>query len=291
MKKHSHPFISVNGQITDQVSALDRGLAYGDGVFETAKVRSGSLPLWNYHKARLLEGCQRLHIPLDIAELDSWVEALLQQVFSSPENPAADHSVSSDAILKVVVSRGVGGRGYDVDASLEPTVICSLQPLVQQELVKPVDLHLCQHRLPLNSLLAGIKHLNRLDNVMLKYECQQMGLEDGLVLDERGCVIEATSSNVFFQRGEIIYTPAIISSGVSGVMRRLLLEEVLPGLGITCIVENISEADLARFEQGFLCNSVRGLTEIASVAGRRFSSAQHFAAINSALGSSRFYTP
>jgi 4-amino-4-deoxychorismate lyase len=245
---------SVNGQLNASVSVGDRGLAFGDGVFETLRLIEGIAPLWRYHCERLQEGCRRLLIPIDLMQIERWVDELLQQ-----HNVAAQNGV-----LKIIVTRGAGGRGYAIDPALMPTVVCSLHP-PPASAATPVDLFLCQHQLPPNVMLAGIKHLNRLDNILLKAECQRAGFEDGLVLDSAENVVETVSSNIFFEKQGELFTPELTQSGVAGVMRRLLLEELAPELGVKVHVAPIPLHSLSSFCSAFSCNSVRGITPIASI--------------------------
>lgn len=251
---------SVNGRLNGTISPLNRGLAYGDGVFETLRVVNGQILLWHYHQQRLIKGCQRLQIPLDQADLNIWVDELLDSV---------QGSLARSAVMKVVVSRGTGGRGYRPDLSLSPDVVLTMHPFEQVETV-PAHLCICNYRLPSNSNLAGIKHLNRLDNVMLQAECLHRGFDDGLVMDNDDNVVEATSSNVFFESAGVLYTPDLNHCGVEGVMRRFIIEELSPSLGLEVIIEPIKRRRLSDFDSAFCCNSVRGLVPIASAGEFQF---------------------
>ncbi|NIB41222.1 aminodeoxychorismate lyase [Pseudomaricurvus alkylphenolicus] len=253
MSAAASPLVTVNGQFSDAVSALDRGLAFGDGVFETTRVVSGRIPLWALHEQRLEEGASRLSIPFCLDSVNAWREQLL--------NKLDQHS---SGIFKLVLTRGVGGRGYAVDGTAEATVICAFFPqTLPQEAA--LELLVCQHRLPHNPALAGIKHLNRLDNVLLKLECQNAGVEDGLALDIQGNMIETTSRNIFFEREGELMTPALDACGVRGVGRRLIIDTLAPSLGITVRQESLPLASLKSFDSAFVCNSVRGITPIANV--------------------------
>ncbi|WP_439134754.1 aminodeoxychorismate lyase [Pseudomaricurvus sp.] len=249
--------VSVNGRLGGGVSVTDRGLAFGDGVFETLRVRHSAIPLWPYHRDRLLAGCQRLAIDVDVHQVEHWVDELLKH-----------HDATVDGVVKIIVTRGAGGRGYAIDKSLIPTIVCSLHPGAPQA-GPSMSLYLCQQRLSRNPLLAGIKHLNRLENVLLKAECQNAGFEDGLVLDDQ-FVIEAVSSNVFFERDDELFTPALTRCGVEGVMRRFILEELAPELGVKVNVKDITVDELNGFSAMFCSNSVRGIVPVASLKGPSF---------------------
>ena len=246
---------TVNGQQTEVVSAFDRGLAFGDGVFETCRVRQGRIPLWDYHRRRLEQGLSKLSIPIDMGLLERYRSELLE----------ADSR--QDSVFKLTVTRGVTGRGYGFAGTETPTVICSVSdaPSMNSE---PVDLAVCETKLSCNSSLAGLKHLNRLENVLLKAECQSRGCGDGLALNELGDVIETTHSNVFVCRHSRWTTPRLNISGVRGVMRQFLLDELGPSVGIEVAETELSEADLLDVESAFCCNSIRGLTQVRSINGR-----------------------
>lgn len=253
MDKASFPSSSVNGQPGSSISIGDRGLAFGDGVFETLRVTGRVAPLWPWHRDRLQEGCHRLSIPLNLPQLEIWIDELLQQ-----------HELALDGVLKIIVTRGAGGRGYAIDPALTPTVVCSLHPLPSPAPASQ-NLYLCQQRLAHNPILAGMKHLNRLENILLKAECQQAGFDDGLVLDADGDVIETVSSNVFFEKQGELYTADLRLCGVAGVMRRFILEQLAPELGVTVNVVPVAANSLQTFSAGFTCNSVRGIIPIARI--------------------------
>lgn len=278
--------ISVNGLIGASISAADRGLAFGDGVFETLRVRHHSIPLWQYHRERLMWGCQSLHIPLDIQSVEQWSKELLKN-----HDFGVDPGVHGT--LKIIVTRGVGGRGYGIDTALTPTVICSLHPSAAEP-ETPVNLHMCRQRLARNPVLAGLKHLNRLENVLLKAECRQAGFDDGLVFDDE-FVIEAVSSNVFFERDGELFTPDLNLCGVKGVMRRFILEELAPELGVRVNVQQIPARELDTFSSAFCCNSVRGIVPVSTLVNSEdkdsvsFSESSMVKRLETSLKAGRFY--
>lgn len=275
--------VSVNGQMGASVSPADRGLAYGDGVFETLRVRDGMVPLWQYHRERLISGCQRLGIPLDASLMELWVNELLT---------AHKQDGQLHATLKIIVTRGAGGRGYGIDPHMQPTVVCQLHPALPLT-DHPTALYLCQQPLARSIMLAGLKHLNRLENVLLKAECQQAGFDDGLVTDGQ-FIIETVSSNVFFERDGELYTPELNECGVAGVMRRFILEELAPESGIKVHVEPIHKDQLHTFSSAFCCNSLRGIVVVEKVMINRdralvnFSDSKTIHRLLSALKASRF---
>lgn len=259
------PIVAVNGVIGAGVSPLDRGFNYGDGLFETVRLDSCSgrayLPLWSLHRRRLLDSCSRLLISLDPERLDSAVEQLLQQ--------AVSHNIEQ-AVVKVVVSRGVGGRGYLAPESILATLCVGLYPAAVNSLAnmqEGVHLHLCQQRLSSNSSLAGMKHLSKLEYVLARSEWRDKPLAEGVLLDAAGNVVEGTFSNVFVVLKGKLLTPALLECGVAGVMRRLILDVLAPKLGVVVLESDISLVELEAADEVFTCNSVCGIWPALSLSG------------------------
>ena len=177
----------------------------------------------------------------------------------------------TSGIVKIILTAGNGGRGYAMPLKIVPTLIYSYTPLpenVAHQRDKGVDIRLCRHLLGTGSTLAGVKHLNRLDQVMARSEWSHNRYQDGLMFTEAGDVIEATSANIFVktQDGQWL-TPDLDQSGVSGVMRKLLIEEVFPACDIRVSVKAINRDTLLDAQQILLCNSVRGILRVNSVYG------------------------
>lgn len=241
--------ILVNGQAADQISTADRGLLYGDGVFETLAVRDGQPLLWPQHLQRLAKSCARLAIPLqDTGTLLN--EALLVC------------KGSARAVLKIIITRGPGGRGYRFDISeSRPTRIVALHPWPDY----PVDartggvrVRVCATRLASNPLLAGMKHLNRLEQVLARNEWQDPLIAEGIMLDAAGHVIEGTASNVFWARDGVLHTPDLSECGVAGVMRDEIIVQSKKW-SIPCVLAQINMENIMKAEEIFLCNSLIGI--------------------------------
>lgn len=257
---NSSPLISVNGVVGQQISPLDRGFAYGDGLFETCRILQGRLPLWELHLARLAAGCEQLRLGFDRAQVERYRDDLWQQ-----SNPAG-------GIFKLTLTRGAGGRGYLFPADSSPTVCMGIY---QAPPVNPhwqgVTLRVCQHRLASNPVLAGVKHLNRLEQVLARNEWQDPAIADGLMLDYQGQVIETTSSNIFcYQQGELL-TPVLDQCGVAGVMRAFICNKLAPSLGIPVRETRLDLAQLLRADELMICNAVHGIWPVLSVVGTDFS--------------------
>ncbi len=238
----------IDGAIADSIGAGDRGLHYGHGLFETMRVDRGEIPLWPRHRARLVRGARLLGIPLDEALLE---RELLQALRLWPD----------DGVAKLIVTAGAAGFGYRPLADARSTRILGFRPPPMPRL--PLQVQVCTHRLPHTPALAGLKHLNRLDQVLaakeLAPECE------GLLLDSSNRVIEMLSGNVFFKTATGWHTPILSDAGVRGVMRELLLDTVFPALGEAVLETEVSLFALSQVQAAFACNAVRGVEPIASI--------------------------
>ena len=253
-----NPEIIINGEVGDAVSSLDRGLLYGDGVFETIAVKQGQPQYYQAHLSRLLNGCDVLGIQaIDEEILRKEVEQLI----------AAD----TQCVIKIIITRGTGNRGY-APPRTSPTRI--LQKFSWPEFPDSytelgVDVTLCDFRLAKQSRLAKIKHLNRLEQVLARSEWNDE-FQEGLVCDTDDRIIEATSSNVFFEINDALVTPEIDNCGVAGVFR----EQIIHYCRNNNIELTIREVDLAEMENiqtMFLCNSVCGIWPVKCLNKRALS--------------------
>lgn len=237
--------IFIGETSVDAVASSDRGLAYGDGVFETMRVHAGTLPLWPRHRARLLDGAGRLGLvlpPVDVIEAHTH-EAI----------------IGLDAgILKLLVTRGSGGRGYALPAAPAPMWILALHPLPSSASTG-LRLQWCQTRLAEQPALAGIKHCNRLEQVLGRAEVDQAGCDEGLMQSTTGEVVCATAANLLVLRGDRWITPAVEVCGVAGVCRAWLLDQGVVDVG-TLASSEVETADALA-----LCNAVRGILPVSSL--------------------------
>lgn len=249
------PLISVNGVLDAAISPLDRGFAYGDGVFETCRYSQGFIPLWSYHCERLLHSAERLKIPLDERLLNQYLNAML--VYPRDANIA-------QAVVKVTLTRGIGGRGYRLPDQAAPTYCVGIFPgsqLETEQYRNGVAVRICDFRLSQVPALAGMKHLNRLEHILARAEWQDEFAE-GLLLDTRGRVVEATVSNLFVVKNHQLYTPDLSAAGVAGIMRKTIIEKLAPVLGLTCHIADMDLDFLRTADEIFLCNSVYGIWPI-----------------------------
>jgi 4-amino-4-deoxychorismate lyase len=231
---------------------LDRASSFGDGVFETLLVRKGEAVLLDRHLQRLSQGLHRLSISCVRDQLSHDLQ-LIEPFIREGDN----------YILKIVVSRGSTVFGY----SSHQTSVNRLL-LLQSYTVKPADalrLMVCETRLSMQPLLAGIKHCNRLEQVLARREVDDSNCDEGLMLDQQDRVIEATAANLFIVESDQFITAPIVDAGVIGVVREFLIEDLIPQLGFPLRKEPIDLARLAAADACLLTNSVQGLRQVASL--------------------------
>ncbi|MGD8570194.1 MAG: aminodeoxychorismate lyase [Gammaproteobacteria bacterium] len=251
----------INGKTGDQFPVADRGLHYGDGVFETVKVQGDTLCLWRDHMARLVNGCERLCLPKpDTGLLETEARQLLQ---------TADGQALSveKQVLKIIVTRGSGQRGYRLPDPCRPTRIVALYPYPDYPAElwsKGVRLTLCMTRLACNRALAGIKHLNRLEQVLARSEWDDEGIVDGIMLDQQAHVIETTMSNLFFVKNGMLLTPDLSDCGVAGVMRNQVLR-LAEQLQRPVQIGHYFTEDLWSADEIFITNSVHGIWPVRQI--------------------------
>jgi len=244
----------VDGAPAAHLPVQDRGLAYGDGLFETIAVRAGQPVLLERHLARLAEGCARLAIPVDLVLLQAELQAFCAQL--------------GEGVAKLILTRGDGLRGYGPPPAPQPRRILQGGPLPCYPAAyaeQGVRLFPCMTRLAEQPLLAGLKHLNRLEQVLARAEWQDDEHAEGLLRDGHGRVIEGVYSNLFLVKNGVLITADLQRCGVAGVMRAELLEQA-QALGIECQVRDIDYAELLAADEVLLCNSVYGVWPVRALA-------------------------
>lgn len=242
----------VGATRVDAVPAHDRGFAYGDGVFETLRAHRGTLPWWDAHWDRLGLGAARLGL-----ELPDRAQVLEQ---------ACELLAGDDGVLKLVVSRGPGGRGYAPPPVATPTWVLSREALPAPPPPAGLTLRWCDTRLGLQPALAGIKHCNRLEQVLARAEWQQLpapaAAHEGLMRSSDGDVVCATAANVFMLRDGRWRTPRVDRCGVAGICRQWAMAALDAGQS------RIAVGDIETADAVFLCNAVRGILPVARLAAR-----------------------
>lgn len=251
-------------QRIDALDPLDRGLAYGDGLFETMRVHHGQLPWWPRHWARLARGAERLRINLPD---ESFVHGETQRLLGD----------CAEGVLKLILTRGGGGRGYAASAGNAPTLLLARHPMPSPAPMEGLQLRWCQLRLSSQPMLAGLKHLNRLEQVLARAEWDQADIHEGLLCDAQDRVICATAANVFARVDGRWITPRLDHCGVQGVLREWLLQHG----GVEEVV--LSRALLESSEALFLGNAVRGILPVCRLGERQWPPSPAIAALQAQL--------
>lgn len=252
--------ILIDGIEQSQIDVRDRGLQYGDGLFETMAVSDGRVRRLNAHLDRLRGGCERLGFACPDSAL---IEAELLQLAHGQRR----------AVLKLIVTRGMGGRGYRPPPETKPTRIVSLNAWPEYPAhwwQDGVDVRICHTTLGDNPVLAGLKHLNRLEQVLARNEWNEPQIAEGLMLDARGTVVCGTMSNVFLVSDGILRTPRLDRCGVLGTTRRAVLAEAA-ALGIAAEETDLRLEDVLKADEVFLTNAVIGLWPVRSLDKRQYS--------------------
>jgi 4-amino-4-deoxychorismate lyase len=253
------PVILVNGTDRGGIPALDRGLAYGDGVFRTLLARDGVLLHWKRHYAKLAHDCGALGMACP-------EEAVLRC------DALAVLGAGGECAVKIVVTRGVGERGYRFAASSQPTRIV-YAAAVQNErhgyARDGIRVRACRLALARQPVLAGVKHLNRLENVLARAEWSDPGIVEGLMNDDLGNVIGGTMTNLFLVRDGKLLTPALTQCGVAGVTRERVIA-LAARHGLECEVRSLRWEEVASADEVFVVNSLAGLWPVRALEARRW---------------------
>jgi len=235
----------INGEATPGVAALDRGLAYGDGVFRTLRVDSGQPRWWAEQYLKLASDCSRLDIACPSA---ATLEADLARL-SLPET----------GVLRISVTRGLGPRGYSGQGCEQTTRIVTVWPGQPNDVAPPgLQVRVCHLRLSHQPALAGIKHLNRLENVLARREWQDPAIAEGILLDQSGGVISGVMSNLFLWQSGKLRTPRLDRCGVAGVTRARLMARAEKA-GYAVEESEIGLADVYAADELMFTNSLMGL--------------------------------
>ena len=250
----------VNGKPGNLISIRNRGLLYGDGVFRTLRAEHGKAQHWPLHYQKLQYDCAALGIACpDVALLSNELNELLAQ--------------HPDAVVKLIVTRGEGARGYAPPASAEPACLWDIFPISNyppEWAIHGIKARLCQLRLGCQPRLAGIKHLNRLENVLAAAEWNDADIAEGVLLDERGHVTGGTRSNLFMVCNGTLLTPDLSCCGVAGVQRERVMEWAAAH-NVPCQTGQFGLDELLAADEIFLVNSIIGLWPVRELQGRIWS--------------------
>lgn len=262
---NASPITWLDGKRTNALPLPDRGLDFGDGLFETLLFHQGK-PLY---LALHLERMQRGLSALGMGDCASAVEAGIAEA-------AADHELRrwQWASVRVTVTRGIGPRGYTPPENPAPRVIVMAYSLSQGagQMRNPVQLAVAKVRLSSQPALAGLKHLNRLEQVLAAQEARALAVDDVVMLAQSGEVVSVTAGNLFAVRGSVLSTPPIVDCGVAGTRRRLIIEKWGAELGLDVSVAPLSYADVCEADEVFYSNSLVTVRSVARLDDSAYSS-------------------
>ncbi|MBM4196443.1 MAG: aminodeoxychorismate lyase [Gammaproteobacteria bacterium] len=254
----------VDGIVTDAIPTDDRGLAYGDGLFETIAWRNAAPRFLARHMERLAEGCRRL--ALDVPDTAILEEELRKLAAGSVRGTG-----------KIIVTRGSGPRGYLTPDNARPRRIVSFSPAVASRPLQQThfSVGVLAVRASSNPALAGMKTLNRLDSVLARSEVGRRGLDDGLMLDAHDCVVGSTAGNVFLvEDGGHLVTPDLAMAGVRGVMRSVVIEAAAAA-GVSVSERAVTKTALGDCRAAFLTNALIGLRPVDRIDDRAIATRQN----------------
>jgi len=249
-------FCVVNGIEQNHINIENRGLAYGDGLFTTAKIINGKIQYLPSHVHRLLSGCKKLAI---------WAPNQIE--FTEQLSQVAKQY--NLAVLKVIITANSGGRGYARSIDLKSDIIIMVHdyPTHYEELaIEGITLGNSKQQMGINPMLSGLKHLNRLEQVLLRQELVNTKEDDLVVTNINDEVIEATSANLFFWLNDKLCTPDVTNSGVNGIMRQIVLQNHPDTL-----IKKVTLAELASAPAMFICNCVMGIMPVKNYNGKNLS--------------------
>lgn len=236
----------IDGVASQSIALDNRGLAYGDGIFRTMRVERGEIADFDLHYAKLGADC-----------------AALDLACPSAESLRADSAALGfeHCVLKWMVVRGSGARGYSphgAQATLRISLAFELPEYSADYYRQGIRARSCNLRLGHQAALAGVKHLNRLENVLARSEWNDPEIAEGLLFDHQDLLIGGTMSNVFVLHGRRLVTPALERAGVAGVTRARILAAAA-ALDAEVSVAPISHESLSGADAVFVCNSVIGV--------------------------------
>ena len=250
----------INGKKSLGLNPFDRGLAFGDGVFRTMKIQNGVPKYWKYHYEILSHDAKSIQIDIPSSRI---LLNDVKKLFSEP----------GDFVGKFIITRGVSARGYQFKKNIKCTRILlknKFTPIQKETAMEGVCLQVCKQRLSKNSMLSGIKHLNRLENVLAKTELEKENF-DGILLDSDGHVNECISSTIIMRVGGTLYFPSQHGAGVSGVTKKIIIDNI-KYLGFKIKIKEILLEELKKSDEVVITNSIIGAIPIRKINNKKWKS-------------------
>ncbi|MDC1026761.1 aminodeoxychorismate lyase [Candidatus Thioglobus sp.] len=245
-----NPVVLINGEEQDKISVFNRNMQYGDGLFETCVARDNQILFWPRHYSRLEIGC----VKLNINKID-------EGLWLSDIKKAFELSSKKNCILKLILSRGDSLRGYGYKDDIEPVRVVIVSEMYQPLFNKEFSLEYAKSGFHSNPQLAGIKHCNRLEQILAR---SSLSSNEAIMLDEKENIISVTQGNIYFIFGNKLLTPKLDSCGVVGSRRSLILELAM-SLKMEALESNISINQAQKADEVFISNSVIGIQPVHSI--------------------------
>lgn len=248
----------INGEVADSLPLGDRGLHYGDGIFRTLAVHQGQVIWLDAHLDKLLTDATALGLPVPDRQI---IETELRMAATT----------APDAVIKLMLTRisDKRGYGYGSNSGCRRIMLVSGKPQWPDTFwTQGIAVRWCKTQLVLQPKLAGIKHLNRLEQVMARAEWQDDNIQEGLLCDAQGQVIEGTASNLFVIKNDVLYTPDLASSGVAGVSRQTILQHA--GTIMRCEIKPLDRTECVQADELFLSNALIGIWPVRSLDKQAF---------------------
>ena len=244
------PIVLINGAKQSKISIFNRNTQFGDGLFETCLVENKKILFWTNHFARLNRGCEQLKI----GKVD-------ESVWLSDVKNALSLCSYDRCVVKLILSRGESLRGYGFKDDIKPVRAVIVSELQQATFNHSFSLEYCQSGYDSNPKLAGIKHCNRLEQVLARAGLKS---DEGIMLDENHNVISVTQGNIYAIHGNTLITPKLDKCGVEGTRRTVILD-LAKLLGIKVKVDTLSAKELGQADEVFISNSIIGIQPISQI--------------------------
>jgi aminodeoxychorismate lyase len=256
--------VFLNGQFVPEneavVSVFDRSFLYGDGLFETMRIRNGKPFCWAQHMDRLSQGAEFLNVRIPF--VGEAVREFAAELVTRNHMP--------EALLRLTLSRGVGVRGYSTKGAERPFLVMSLHPVSANDAPVQWKLVTSSFRLPANEPLAQFKTCNKLAQILARAQADTVGADEALLLNTDGHVVEGASSNLFWVESETVCTPPLTAGILAGVTRAVVME-ICDKLGIPTRESAIAPLALQNVAGVFLSLSSVGIAECIALDGNPLS--------------------
>ena len=251
----------VNGKISKTIDIQDRSVQYGDGVFETIAVYDKKPEFWIDHFKRLKKGCKILKIK---CPSEKFLKKEIKKFFTKLK--------LKKFILKIIISRGKGGRGYKLPETMKPVRILGMYKwpnYPKKNISEGVNLNICKTKLSQQPSLSGIKHLNKLEQIIARSEWTNKFISESIMLDNKNNVVEGTMSNIFGIKNNNFIVPEIKFAGIHGIMRKIIID-ILKRKKEKYLIKEINIQSFLKMDEIFICNSIFGVWPVIKIKNKKF---------------------